>query len=725
MRTSGIVSVVIFALCLTVLAGCGENKTPPGENLGNPMPGTANQKPVSVISPATEQSVFVGDNISFSGRSSYDPDSVAPLIYQWTFTGAATSLQSSAAAVPGRVFFSAPGKVTVSLVVTDNQGMKSGATSITVNVFAVGTNLAPDGSIRHDKGNGSTGSTGDINITTGATVVFTGYATDPEGDAINYSWLFEGASASSTTGSGPINVRYDTVGTFLVKLVVSDSNGNPDLAPAMLTVAVSSALPAFRHLSVLTDADGNPGNGTATYTLTVEDNVNVNVATPEGNWITPMMRYNGLQLPPVIIAKRGTQMTLNVQNNLAEETTIHWHGFQIPGDQDGGPDSPIAAGTAHTYNFKLVQPAGPLWFHPHADGTTATQVYYGLAGGFIITDDITESLENNKQLPAGSYDIPLLIQDRRFASDNGNGVRDLVYQPGMGGNMGAGMGGGMTDMAGMLGDHILVNGVEMPALKVATHQYRFRLFNGSNARTFDFALGNNATFTVVATDGGLLNSPVVTNHIMLGAGERAEIVVDFGNYTVGDRITLTSQAFNTGTMGGGAGLLPNGAAFEVMRFDIENQVTDDVVLYTSLPASAEINNRLTASDADTTRNFIMSMAMGTGGMQFLINGRSFDMNRIDEQVPSGATEIWNISNTSGMAHPFHAHAIQWQVLDRNGVPASEVDLGWKDTVLVQPGENARLVGHFDPEVNRGLYMYHCHILEHEATGMMGMFEVQQ
>jgi len=167
----------------------------------------------------------------------------------------------------------------------------------------------------------------------------------------------------------------------------------------------------------------------------------------------------------------------------------------------------------------------------------------------------------------------------------------------------------------------------------------------------------------------------------------------------------------------------------VMRFDVNKEVADPVNLYSSLPVNAEVNTRLTEAEASVTRNFVMSMGMGpTGGMTFSINGMTFDMNRIDETVAAGAVEVWNIQNTSVMEHPFHAHAIQWQVLDRGptgGIlsPASGIDLGWKDTVLVQPGETVRFIGKFDPVVNSGLYMYHCHILEHEDAGMMGTFEV--
>jgi blue copper oxidase len=387
------------------------------------------------------------------------------------------------------------------------------------------------------------------------------------------------------------------------------------------------------------------------------------------------------------------------------------------------------------YIFTLKQPAASLWFHPHAHHTTATQVYKGLAGAFVIKDDITDTLENVNlqgviELPSGNYDIPLLIQDRKFNAVL-NGQRTLSYSAG-------GMMGG-----GMLGDRILVNGVQLPALKVDTKQYRFRIYNASNARSYDFALSDNSTFMVVGTDGGLLNIPVSTDHIKLGAGERAEIVINFGAYTVGEGITLVSRTFNDGNMpGGGMGGPQNGALFNIMRFDVNAQMLDDVVLYTSLPGNPEINTRLT--EADTTkldpRVFHMqTILLPTGvGTQFAINGQVFDLNRVDpeESVAFGATEIWNITNTTGMAHPFHAHAIQWQILSRGQadattgitipgteVNASGIDLGWKDTVLVQPGESVQFIGRFDPIINIGMYMYHCHILEHEDAGMMGMFEI--
>jgi FtsP/CotA-like multicopper oxidase with cupredoxin domain len=179
-------------------------------------------------------------------------------------------------------------------------------------------------------------------------------------------------------------------------------------------------------------------------------------------------------------------------------------------------------------------------------------------------------------------------------------------------------------------------------------------------------------------------------------------------------------------MGGGthSGMpYPNGEPFDVMRFDVGLPVEDDVTLYERLPQSAEIYSRWEAIDATETRSFVMSLDVRTGSGHFLINGKSFSMDRIDELVRSGATEIWEIRNMSPAPHPFHAHAIQWQVLDRNGQPPSGAEVGWKDTVLLSPGETVRIIGRFGPQ-NYGKYVYHCHILEHEDAGMMGLFEVR-
>ena len=539
----------------------------------------------------------------------------------------------------------------------------------------------------------------------------------------------------------------------------------------------SETLPTLHILETMTDEDGDLTDAKETYTLTANKNVNVTIETPNGSWVTPMWRYNNNPLPLVIRAKRGDAMTLRLENKLDSDSTIHWHGFKIPAIMDGGPDVPVASGATKDYTFTMQQPAAPLWFHPHPDMQTGKQVYMGLAGAYLLEDDITKTLEANKNLPSGDRDVVLLVQDRRFAKEV-NGVRELQYKTM---NM---------DSDGMLGDTILVNGSVVPKQEVDTAQYRYRLYNVSNARNYDFAFSDGRKFKVVATDGGLLNEPVEVDHITLGAAERVEIIVDFSQDSVGDKVMLVSQPSkgdmmsmmggmsgmsgmrggdsrngmsgmsgmngrdsrssmsgmngmrggdSENSMGGMEGMAGSGQGLVIMRFDVTNAVTDDVTLYSQLPSTAEIATRIdptTALNKDKPRQFVMSMggmsnmqqgAQNSGGgmqgMNFVINGKSFDANRVDEFIGSGTTEIWEIKNMSPMAHPFHAHAIQYQILERDGKPATGTDLGWKDTFLVQPGGSVKIIAKFDPTINRGDYMYHCHILEHEDAGMMGYFRV--
>jgi FtsP/CotA-like multicopper oxidase with cupredoxin domain len=487
-------------------------------------------------------------------------------------------------------------------------------------------------------------------------------------------------------------------------------------------------LPEFQHLPELDDRDGDPDNDQGLYTLAAQDGVDVTIRAPGTSWITPMLRYNGMQLPPLIRARRGEEMFLELDNQLGEDTTIHWHGFEVPGSEDGGPTDPVPAGTRRTYQFTLDQPAASLWFHPHPHGATGEQVYRGLAGVFILSDEISRTLRAQKRLPGGAFDIPVVVQDRLFNREVA-GVRTLAYSS-------AG-----TGLAGMLGDTVLVNGVNLPRLSIETRQYLLRLYNGSNARTYELALSDGATFHVVGSDGGLLPEPIAVDHVTLGAGERADIVIDFAPYTAGERVMLVSRSFMGGAMmgmGGGASRMrsghmggdsrsdmpyASGGRFDVMRFDVDAAATDDVSLYDRLPESAEIHSRWETADATRIRSFLMTWDMHGGSGRFLINGKSFSMDRIDELVESGATEIWEIRNGSPTPHPFHAHAIQWQVLDRNGRAPTGPETGWKDTVLLRPGETVRMIGRFGSR-NYGKYVYHCHILEHEDAGMMGLFEVR-
>ena len=474
----------------------------------------------------------------------------------------------------------------------------------------------------------------------------------------------------------------------------------------------STKLPSLHILPRMSDEDGNSDDTAATYTLRANEDVNVTIESAQGSWITPMWRYNNSPLPLVIRANRGDTMHLIFQNRLSSDSTIHSHGFKIPADMDGGPDYPVAPDANKTYTFTMNQPAAPLWFHPHPDMQTGKQVYMGLAGVFILEDNITKTLEKNNQLPSGNKDTVLLVQDRRFGEEI-NGVKELLYMN------------EEDDILGMRGNTILVNGSVTPKQEVSNTKHRYRLYNVSNARNYDFALSDESNFTIVGSDGGLLKKPVEVNHILLGAAERVEIIIDFSKYLIGEKLLLISKPI-TGRMSTTTGSFD----LPIMRFDINKEEKEEIHLYSELPDDAEISKRLDplqANNRANERDFILSMGMmfnQKGELQttFSINGKVFKPNRVDEFLGSNVTEIWKIRNDSHMAHPFHAHATQYQVLDRNGIPASGADLGWKDTFLIQPGETVRIIGKFE-DVNKGDYMYHCHILEHEDAGMMGYFRV--
>jgi hypothetical protein len=231
------------------------------------------------------------------------------------------------------------------------------------------------------------------------------------------------------------------------------------------TYLASTTLPTLHVLATMTDEDSNATDAQATYTLTANKDVNVTIETPDGSWVTPMWRYNNNPLPLVIRTNRGNAMTLNLDNQLDSNSTIHWHGFKIPADMDGGPDTPVISTGTKAYTFTMNQPAAPLWFHPHPDMETGKQVYMGLAGVYLLEDNITKTLELNNQLPSGDNDTVLLVQDRRFDGNSTDAVRNLKYM-----NM-------AMDSDGMLGDTILVNGSVVPKQDVSQSLHRYRLYN--------------------------------------------------------------------------------------------------------------------------------------------------------------------------------------------------------------------------------------------------------
>ena len=393
---------------------------------------------------------------------------------------------------------------------------------------------------------------------------------------------------------------------------------------------------------------------------------------------TRIWGYNGITPGPTIVAKRGRQVKVRQYNALPEHTTTHLHGGHIEAASDGHPVDFVEPNNFKDYTYSNIQRATTLWYHDHAEYLTAPHVYKGLAAFYIINDDNELSLN----LPSGDKEVPMVIQDRSFNADG-----SFAYT---------------GNRSGELGDTILVNGAPQPYMEVSNTKYRFRILNGSNRREYILALSNGQQMIQIGTDGGLLPSPVNMDTIFMSPAYRSDIVIDFSQVPVGQSVVLQN-------------LDGSGSTAEIMRFDVVSSETDtsDVpaVLSTDIVPLQE-------ADAVVTRRFTFSMRRGN----WVINGQAYDPNRVDVNPKINTTEIWELTNRSMMNHPVHIHDIMWQVLDVNGRDPGTELMGERDTFVVRPMSTVRVIGHF--ERYTGLYVFHCHNLEHEDFAMMANFEVQ-
>ena len=427
--------------------------------------------------------------------------------------------------------------------------------------------------------------------------------------------------------------------------------------------------------------------------------------------VSPTIGVNAPYLGPTLEMRRGERVRLHVDNGLDDGATVHWHGFELPAAADGGPHQLIRPGARWSPSFEVRQRASLYWYHSHLHRGTGPQVYAGLAAPIYVRDDEEDALD----LPSeyGVDDIPLIVQDRVL--DNSG---KLLYPQNM-----------HAQMMGVRGDRLYVNGTQNAVFDARTGLLRLRILNGSNARFYDFSLSGGQTMQIIASDGGLLERPHAVRSLRLAPGERAQILVDLSE---GRPLSLvaTSPDNSMGMMGGDGGGMMGGGMMGRRRDDTEMdepfRVLDirpsDSSPQRKLPSQLAPLPALDPSLAVRTRRFVLDMGMMGGGMS--INGASMDMNVINERVPVGQWEIWEIANASMMAHPFHIHNAQFRVIDRNGRTPPPLETGYKDTVIVDPREQVRLLLRFEEHTDPDLpYMYHCHILEHEDAGMMGQFVV--
>ncbi len=445
--------------------------------------------------------------------------------------------------------------------------------------------------------------------------------------------------------------------------------------------------------------------------------------------------------------QQGQKVRVFLHNQLGEPNILHWHGLHVPQSSDGHPMYAIDSGETYVYEFEVVNPAGTSFYHSHTHSFTARHVYKGLAGMITVTDANEKKLD----LPHGEYDLPLVIQDRSFDENN-----QLVYVHNM-----------HERMLGFLGTTILVNGKPNKEFEVKSRAYRFRTLNGSNSRIYKLAWDDGTPLVAIGTDGHLLETPETKPYIMLAPGERVDLWLDFSGRKVGSTLVMYSlpyqglmpammkmqQGRGRGRMGmrGGMGMgamgmmssggLEQGAKFPIARFKVTEKVSDSP----KLPQHLSTIKRFTDASVDNANNPI-PIGLAMGHMQPTINGRSFAMDRVEtsEKVALGSHKKIRIFHEHAeggmgmgmmggmhMAHPIHLHGQQYQVVSRKTthvnpedyatVSEGFLDKGWKDTVLVVPGEEVEIIKPFEDYA--GLFLYHCHNLEHEDLGMMRQFYI--
>ncbi|HDG9181832.1 MULTISPECIES: multicopper oxidase CueO [Citrobacter] len=471
--------------------------------------------------------------------------------------------------------------------------------------------------------------------------------------------------------------------------------------------------------------------------------------------------YNGNLLGPAVKLNKGQSVTVDIHNQLAEETTLHWHGLEIPGEVDGGPQGIIPAGGKRSVTFTPDQRAATCWFHPHQHGKTGHQVAMGLAGLVLIEDEEIRKLMLPKQW--GIDDVPVIIQDKQFSADG-----QVDYQLDI-----------MTAAVGWFGDTLLTNGAIYPQHAAPRGWLRLRLLNGCNARSLNIAASDNRPLYVIASDGGLLAEPVKVTELPMLMGERFEVLVDVSDGKAFDLVTLPVSQM-------GMAIAPFDKPHPVMRVQpllitASGTLPDTLTSMPSLPSLEGLTVRKLQLSMDPMLDMMgMQMLMKKFGGQAMagmdhgkmmghmnndnmdhgnmnhgnmnhgemgnmqhgnmgnmkhggsfdfhnanrINGQAFDMNKPMFAAAKGQHERWVISGQGDMMlHPFHIHGTQFRILSENGKAPAAHRAGWKDTVRVEGGVSEVLVKFDHDAPKEHAYMAHCHLLEHEDTGMMLGFTV--
>jgi bilirubin oxidase len=404
--------------------------------------------------------------------------------------------------------------------------------------------------------------------------------------------------------------------------------------------------------------------------------------------VTDAYAFNGSVPGPTLELYEGDRVVVHFRNELPEATTIHWHGLHIPAVMDGSPLHPVAPGASYDYVFRIKPgSAGTYWYHPHPDVRSGYQIAKGLYGAVVVRarDDPLRAIPEHL----------LILSDNRFRADGSVDFAEPQSAQGQ-----------IDEVNGREGDVLFVNGQLSPTVSLRSGEVqRWRVINVSAARVYRLALAGH-TLLHVGSDGGLFERPVEVREIDVANSERVELLVR-GTGAPGERAALQTLPYDR--------YVPQTRPrdWKVAR-DLLTVAysTDAPVVPPVVPSSLRHIVPLDSAAATGTQVIVLS--------QGLINGRTMDMHRVDVHAPLGALEIWQIENVVGMDHPFHLHGFQFQVLERGG--KAEPFRSWKDVVNVRKHESVRLIVRYDDFP--GMWMFHCHILDHEDHGMMGILEVR-
>jgi FtsP/CotA-like multicopper oxidase with cupredoxin domain len=426
--------------------------------------------------------------------------------------------------------------------------------------------------------------------------------------------------------------------------------------------------------------------------------------------------YGGNVPGPTIHARYGEPVLMRIRNNLPANhvgfglpsIATHLHNGHTASESDGYPGDYIASGAYRDHHY-ANWPAGgnplevmnTLWYHDHCLDFTAQNVVKGLAGFYLLFDELDSGDEkdiNPKafRLPSGAFDVPLMFNDRAFGAD-GQQLYDVF------------------NTVGIIGDRFTVNGAIQPYFQVARRKYRFRLLNAGPSRFYQFFLSNGQDFIQISNDGNLLPAPLAVRSVTLSVAERADVIVDFSNARKGDRIFLLNRMEQLDGSGPTFKQLIPGDP--ILRFDV---ASDDTTDPSRIPDVLRPLPPIPMSEVTAERLWRFDYLNGT----WLVNGKLFDNSRADAQIPMGSAEIWTFRNEGTQwSHPIHIHMEEFQILSINGVAPEpgDVNRARKDTVLLAPNAEVKVYMRFRDFM--GKYVMHCHNVVHEDHAMMIRFDV--